>query len=109
MPDKSLARQVFPPGLVGDLMYKASQMMPMNAFAQRMLPQQQPIQQQQPIAAPQQGAQMQPQPGMMPQQGIMQQQQPGGVHPGLLQQPMQPQPVAMQPNQNIFASRMARY
>lgn len=121
--DKSLARQVFPPGLVGDLIYKASQMMPqMNAFASRMLPQPQPIQQQAPMAAPQQvQAGMQPNPDMMPPQpGIMQRTanpgiQQGGqfapqMHPGIM--PMQqPQmlPANLPPNQNIFSQRMARY
>jgi len=31
--NKSLARQVFPPGLAGDLMYRASQMIPLNPMS----------------------------------------------------------------------------
>ena len=125
--DKSLARQVFPPGLVGDLIYRASQMMPqMNAFASRMMPQPQPIQQQPPMAAPQQvqaGQQMQPNPDMMPQQPAIMQRpadpgiQQGGqfapqMHPGIMpmQQPQpQMQQVGLPPNQNIFSQRMVRY
>jgi hypothetical protein len=32
--NKLLARQVFPPGLAGDLMYRASQMIPLNQDGQ---------------------------------------------------------------------------
>lgn len=127
MADKSLARQVFPPGLVGDLLYKASQMMPMNAFAGRMQAPPQQMQGQMPQQMPQRpmpgqqmynpdagsfGApQMQHPPMQMPPNMPQQMGGPRLMPPNMAQPGMQPQlqNVQMPPNQNIFSQRMARY
>ena len=118
--NKSLARQVFPPGLVGDLMYKATQLIPMNAFAPRQM---QPPMQGTPMGMPQaqvgapqipnpQMHMMPPNPGVMPQQ-MPQNQGPMNagpmIHPPQMNQPGMMPPQQMPPAQNAFALRNVRY